>query len=385
METRLKDVRQARGWSQLRLIMELERVAQAHAVALPNRASLKTQVSRWENGHVVPHEPYASLLAEVYGLPLTELELPHGRVVLPAPPRPSTATLSCELLGCLDGLLGEYAKTDNAVGPGPLIGVVAQHLAELEQLALTARAPLQRSVLGLCSRYAEFAGWLRQDAGDLAEAERWTDRALDFIEGVQDEPGRAYILMRKSAIAGERREHARSVTLAAAACRGGDAMPSHLKALVFRQLAIAQALASDAYESARAVDVALLAAEAEDELANPALAYCTPGYVLMEAGVAAARLGNYELAVARLGSASSVWPSGFERDRGLCLARLALAEAARGNLDGACGVGHSAVDLAAVTGSARTRAVLRSLDRRLASHGRLTVVSNFRSYLRAQG
>ena len=79
-------------------------------------------------------------------------------------------------------------------------------------------------------------------------------------------------------------------------------------------------------------------------------------------------------------SAASDWPQGFERDRGLCLARLALVEALRGNLDVACEVGKQAVDLAAVAGSARTRAVLRSLHRRLAAHREATVVSEFRDY-----
>ena len=35
-------------------------------------------------------------------------------------------------------------------------------------------------ILALCSRFAEFAGWLCQDAGDVLEAERLTDRALPY-------------------------------------------------------------------------------------------------------------------------------------------------------------------------------------------------------------
>jgi transcriptional regulator with XRE-family HTH domain len=56
METRLKEARTARGWSQLRLIIELERRATALKLTLPSRASLKTEVSRWENGHVSPDD-----------------------------------------------------------------------------------------------------------------------------------------------------------------------------------------------------------------------------------------------------------------------------------------------------------------------------------------
>src|SRR3954451_15427070 len=76
METQLKAARRARGWAQMRLLSELQRVAKFRDVALPSRNSLKTEVSRWENGHVTPTEPYVALLAEVYELNPTELGLP---------------------------------------------------------------------------------------------------------------------------------------------------------------------------------------------------------------------------------------------------------------------------------------------------------------------
>jgi hypothetical protein len=233
----------------------------------------------------------------------------------------------------------------------------------------------------LCSRFAEFAGWLCQDAGDLLEAERWTDRALDYVEHGGDDHARAYILMRKSTIAVERRECPRAVALAAAAGRSPEGKSSHLQALVFRQLAISHALASEASESERAADKALVAASNGGELLNPAHAYCTLPYVLMES-IAAARRGDYDLGAARLSAASNAWPQRFTRDQGLCLARLAVAEAARGSIDSACDVGRRAVDVASVAASARTESVLRSLDRRLAPHRRLTVVSEFLSYRR---
>jgi transcriptional regulator with XRE-family HTH domain len=75
METQLKAARRARGWSQMRLLSELQRVAKFRGVAVPSRASLKTEISRWENGHVTPTEPYVGLLAEAYQLSPAELGL----------------------------------------------------------------------------------------------------------------------------------------------------------------------------------------------------------------------------------------------------------------------------------------------------------------------
>ncbi len=66
METGLKAAREARHWSQLRLLSELGKRGRAKGLPMPNQASLKTAISRWENGHHTPHKPYVELLAEIY-------------------------------------------------------------------------------------------------------------------------------------------------------------------------------------------------------------------------------------------------------------------------------------------------------------------------------
>jgi transcriptional regulator with XRE-family HTH domain len=380
VETRLKVIRQAHGWSQLRLVTELERASIAHGIRPPTRASLKTQVSRWENGHTDPDDLYSSLLAEVYATTPADLGLRRQQTLwlpqTPAPGRPSI-----ELVASLREVLGQYTRTDNAVGPGHLIGLAIQHVVELEQLAMEARDSLRGQILALCSRFAEFAGWLSQDAGDLLEAERWTDRALDFIEGTDDCHARAYLLMRKSAIAAERHDPVRAVNLAEAASgRDRDQLTVQMQALIARQLAIAQASCGNRLESDRAAEAAVELVASDGMNSLDELAYCTPAYILMESGAAAARLRSYDVAADRLSEAVSSWPDGFRRDQGLALARLALVEATRGNIDVACDLGKQAVDLVAIAPSARTRTVLKGLDKRLVPHRRSTVVSEFRSY-----
>ncbi len=238
-----------------------------------------------------------------------------------------------------------------------------------------------RRGLQLCSRFAEFAGWLCQDAGDLSAAQHWTDRALDFVEEVGDAGARAYVLMRKSGIAADRREFGRAVSLAEAACRDLDRFPARLQALNLRQRAISLALAGERDEAERAIEQALDAVATAVDDGEDQFAYCTPAYVAMESGVSAYRLGRHDLAASRLADANASWPDGFARDRGLCLARLALVEAARGNLEVACEVGREAIGVATVADSARTRAVLVSLNRRLAPYDRNALVSEARSEL----
>lgn len=66
--TPLRQARHARGWSQSRLIHQLCQEAATRGVTLPGAASLKTQVSRWENGHRTPDATYQRLLASVYAM-----------------------------------------------------------------------------------------------------------------------------------------------------------------------------------------------------------------------------------------------------------------------------------------------------------------------------
>ncbi len=153
-----------------------------------------------------------------------------------------------------------------------------------------------------------------------------------------------------------------------------------MQALSLRQVAISQALAKDAYASEQAVDRALVAVASAAGLEDQ-FAYCTPSYVAMESGVSAFQLGRHDAAAERLAQAAATWPDGFTRDQGLCLARLAVVEAARGNLELACAVGHDAIAVAEVADSARTRGALVSLNRTLAPYDRVALVSEFRNEL----
>jgi transcriptional regulator with XRE-family HTH domain len=68
VRSRLATARAELGWSQARLISELECRSHAAGVSIMGRSSLKTALSRWENGHVVPDRHYRRLLKEIFGL-----------------------------------------------------------------------------------------------------------------------------------------------------------------------------------------------------------------------------------------------------------------------------------------------------------------------------
>ena len=81
METPLQAARRKRGWSQARLIWELTQLATRKGCSLPTPASLKTLISRWENGHATPDSFYQPLFCELYDA--TPGELGFGYQLLP--------------------------------------------------------------------------------------------------------------------------------------------------------------------------------------------------------------------------------------------------------------------------------------------------------------
>lgn len=81
--TPLQAARRAKGWSQGRAVWEITNLAAKKNMTVASARSLKTQLSRWENGHVTP-EYYRPLLRELLGLTRNELT--------PAPATPGIAT-----------------------------------------------------------------------------------------------------------------------------------------------------------------------------------------------------------------------------------------------------------------------------------------------------
>jgi transcriptional regulator with XRE-family HTH domain len=80
MRSMVSEARENRGWSQARLVSELERRGRAAGIPIMSRTSLKTALSRWENGHFLPDRHHRRLLREIFGLTDAELgfETPAG-------------------------------------------------------------------------------------------------------------------------------------------------------------------------------------------------------------------------------------------------------------------------------------------------------------------
>lgn len=138
----LRAARRERGWSQGAAARELAALAARGAGTAATPGSLKTQLSRWENGHATPAPEHRALLAELYGRSATELGL------LPPDPGPGpaaaaadrlraavgAAALDGEALGLLTAQVRATAGLDHRLGATAAHGALAAQVEHLRTL-----------------------------------------------------------------------------------------------------------------------------------------------------------------------------------------------------------------------------------------------------------
>jgi transcriptional regulator with XRE-family HTH domain len=285
-------------------------------------------------------------------------------------PAPMPRRLDPEAIRRLQTILVEYVKIDNLLGPAHLLDLTTLHLNFIGELLTIADGQVRTELLTVGTSYAEFAGWLYQDAGNPQLASYWTDHALSWAQTADNHLMISYVLMRKSNQASGLGDAGPTLDLAQAALRGQDRLPPRVRALALRQKARGHALAGDPTACARALEAAheqaaALENQGDDERALAG--YCTPSYLDGEAADCWMLLGQPRRAVTILEHGLAAWPPPYQRDRGLNLARLAVAHAADREPEQACAVAQQAVGIVSNTWSARATAELRRLPALLSS------------------
>jgi transcriptional regulator with XRE-family HTH domain len=182
---RLQLIRASMGWKQSRLLVALETTAHRLGMDLPPRASLKTMVSKWENGAPMSAE-YRRLFGDVYGMTEEALGF-HDTEGSPAPSSPtldesdtwdladtltrSSITLPtlAEMEQAVYGYAGRYPTTP----PAELLPPVTRQMIRMRQV-ISEPQPLavRRRSVALLGVLSGVAGQLALDTGrhDQAEA-----------------------------------------------------------------------------------------------------------------------------------------------------------------------------------------------------------------------
>src|SRR5260370_36442958 len=173
--------------------------------------------------------------------------------------------------------------------------------AVTETMARESPPRLRSRVLDIAAQYGYFLGWLHENPGELAAAERLYDAALGQAAEVGNASMMSELISMKGRIAWQRGEPGEVVRLSEAAQRDPAAFPGQ-HAISAMQEARAHAVLGDARAVSRkltdADDATARAAENEGDR-PPWLYYHSPGFFTVQRGRAWLHLGSHDPAYHR--------------------------------------------------------------------------------------
>jgi tetratricopeptide (TPR) repeat protein len=251
--------------------------------------------------------------------------------------------------------------------PAVVLPMVVAQFCVLRGLATAAGGRRDRILL-LAARHAEFVGWLAQECDDARAALWWTDRAVEMAEATGDREMAANALVRRAVIASYRDDAPQTIALARRAQDCGMVSP-RIRALAALQEAQGHALAGDRASCERSLDqgtelMRAADAEAPGELTlgpthTPDFAEAIRGWCYHDLGRSSAAAEILDPQLARIPRSSGRTFARFG-------ARLALSQAAAGDVESACRLASDVVDAAVAVDSATVRTDLGRLVRTLA-------------------
>ncbi|UUN28201.1 helix-turn-helix transcriptional regulator [Streptomyces sp. FIT100] len=267
---------------------------------------------------------------------------------------------------------------DNRFGPTQVIPVVQQQIAAIKELRADLRGADRRQLLQVQTQYSELCGWFFQDLGDFRAAQHWTREALETSHMAGDAELTTYILARRSQLAGDMRDPIEAVDVAEAA-EGHAAPRSRLAAVAATYGAHGHALRKDVTMTQRAYEHALnLHANMDPDPSSPWGVWLDTAYIEVQRAHSHAVLGNHHGAAEGFRSAIGRLPAGYHRDRGVYLAREAVALANAGEAEQAASVGLQALSIGEETGSARINRELAQLDESMNQWRTVPSVADFK-------
>lgn len=270
---------------------------------------------------------------------------------------------------------------DNLFGPGQVIPVVQRQIAAIKALRADRSGGDRRALTQLQTQYSELCGWLNQDAGDFRAAQHWMREALEASHMASDPDLTTYILARRSQLAGDMGDATEAVDVAEAA--GDMATPgSRLAAVAATYMAHGHALRGETTTAKHAYDQAHeLRARMDPDPASSWGVWLDASYIEVQRAHSLAALGDHAEAAEGFRTAIAELPTDYHRDRGVYLARMAVAYAGAEEAAESAVVGLEALQIGVETGSYRITRELAQLDEQLARWRTVPGVSEFKEAL----
>ncbi|MFB7905281.1 helix-turn-helix domain-containing protein [Kitasatospora sp. NPDC056076] len=261
---------------------------------------------------------------------------------------------------------GQMRQLGQSSDPNLLLSLLTVQTHTLRELAVRADATCRGPLLVLAARYAEYAGWMAQEAGDDSSALWWTARAVELAQAGGDHDLASYALVRRALVTFYAGDAAQTVQLVKPAQSGE--LPPRIRGLAAQREAQGHALAGDLSACLRSLDRArelLARADVEHDgapvlgttsLADPAAV--VTGWCLHD-------LGRPREAAEVLDREYPRIPADAVRSRARYGLRRALAHAGAGEPEHACELAAELLPTVPGLHSATIRSDVQRLDREL--------------------
>ncbi|MEU5158598.1 helix-turn-helix transcriptional regulator [Streptomyces sp. NPDC020875] len=349
-------------------LSKIERGAKRPPLSLARRCdayfSAKGRLSRLAEPRAEPSETTPSDMAR-----RDMLAAGMGTLISSCVVGPETSSVATDgdpqLLHLFTQQLHEMRRLGQTASPTTLVPLLRTQVSTITTLAVRAAGPTRAPLFLLAARFAEFAGWQAQEAGDDATALKWTAEAVGLAQAGDDRQLADYALVRQALITFYNGAAAHTVALARQA--GRSTAPPRVRALAAQREAQGHALAGDEKLCMQALDRARSLFQQDEPRADtPVLGPShLPDPAAMVNGWCLYDLGRPREAAAELDRECERIPGHAVRTRTRYGIRRALAHAAAGEIEYSCELAGELLPQLNTTPSATIRADVRRLDREL--------------------
>ncbi|WP_392872785.1 helix-turn-helix transcriptional regulator [Streptomyces sp. LN499] len=376
MSAGLRGARKARGWSQERLVRELEQYARQNLTDVASTASLRVYVSEWENGKRVISDRYAAILRRLFGITDDEL---RDAPTLAVPPTTDGYDVLLKRIDMASSVGLGMVKTmndqtellrtmDRQMGAAAIVDQMTGHLSALEDSLSFAVLPDARRPVALAlAGAASLAAWQALDTGAVERAWRHYELAKKAALDADAPMYLAHAMGEQAYVLCDAGRPALAVDLVRDAQRiiGTSGSPRLLAWLSATEAEIcAQAGLLDGCRRALAAAVATIPGGSEDRDPDMLSIFLNEAHLARWRGNVLALLGDDD-AVGSLYGALDVMDPTFVRAQASVRCDLAQAHLARGEYQEADSNVRQARLLASRTGSVRHRRRINLLAERL--------------------
>lgn len=351
-ETQLQAVRRQLGYKADDVIKMLLRRADALAVPVMSATSLKTKLSRWENGREAVSQPYRRLFRDVYGRTNDELGFPEEEASDEADELISrlavARSVDAETVEIFKRQIEQARHVDRRFGGVALLDQLRSNIKQLQEMLSFSTMRGQRQALaGVLTEASALAGWEALDRNAIRQA--WEHH--EIAKAAAREAGSPILLAHSTAqqafiLIDVGEVEAAVGQLAEARALAERTAPPLLRAWTAAAHGEGLAAAGQRDDALRAFDTADTYLPTDP--VDPALPFLFLGGAHLDRwrGNALSKLGEPD-AIQRLTDALPRLPPDFVRAKTGMLVDLAFAHAAAGNRDAALDYMRQARRLAA--------------------------------------